>query len=306
MKTALSGPLIIYGSRNPQGEAATGTSNPHLAPSIGWGGFGLLDPRGQYDRIKYGAIGFSGTTEIPVIDAVPSTLAVANISASQSPGAGAITIVTTTGAGVTVLAAATTIWPSGNVLPAGTLALDGASGLVSFGRAQASSGYTVVSLYDPTKSLARNIRITSGGVDTGITFTVKGWDIYGYPMTEVITGASGGIASGKKAFKFVASITQSGAVASTMSVGTGDVYGIPLRVDTLGYATFFYNGSLVTANTGWLTSDTTSPATGTTGDVRGTYAVQSASDGTKRLQVFVTPSTANIGSTTGLFGVTQF
>jgi len=50
---------------------------------------------------------------------------------------------------------------------------------------------------------------------------------------------------------------------------------------------------------------TTSPATTTTGDVRGTYALQSAADASKRLVVrqFVTP--ANMGSIAGLFGVTQ-
>lgn len=306
MKTALSGPLIIYGSRSPQGEAATGTSNANLGPSLCWGGMGLFDPRAQYDRIRYGAIGFLGSSDIPVIDAVPSTLAVANISASQSPAAGAITIVTTSGAGVTVLATALTVWPSGNIVPVGALALDGSPGLVTFGRTQLSSGNSVVSLYDPTKALARNIRITSGGNDSGITFTVKGYDVYGFPMTETITGANAGVASGKKAFKFVVSITQSASVASTMSVGTGDVYGFPIRVDTIGYVGMVWNGSLVTANTGWLTSDTTTPATATTGDVRGTYGVQSASDGTKRLQVYVTPSTANIGTNAGLFGQTQF
>lgn len=307
MKTALSGPLIIYGSRSPGGEASTGTSNANLGPSLAWGGMGLFDPRAQYDRIRYGAIGFLGSSDIPVIDAVPSTLAVANIAASQSPGAGAIALVTTTGAGATVLATALTVWPSGNIVPAGAIALDGVPGLVTFGRTQLASGNSVVSLYDPTKALARNIRITSGGTDTGITFTVKGFDVYGFPMTETITGASAGIASGKKAFKFVVSITQSGAVASTMSVGTGDVYGFPLRVDTIGYVGLVWNGSLVTVNTGWTTSDTTSPATATTGDVRGTYAVQgAASNGTLRLQAYVTPSAANIGSNTGLFGVAQF
>lgn len=305
MKTAFSGPLIIYGSRSPQGEAATGTSNSQLAPSLVWGGAGLYDPRGQYDRTRYGALGFLGSSRIPVIDAVPATMAVANISASQSPAAGAITIVTTTGAGVTVLATPLTVWPAGNVIPAGALALDGPPGLVSFGRPQLSSGNTVVSLYDPSKALSRNIRITSGGVDTGITFTVSGYDIYGYPMSETITGASGGIAAGQKTFKFVTGITHTGSVASTMSIGTGDVFGFPLRVDTLGYLDLTWNAAIITATTGFAAADATTPATTTTDDVRGTYAVQSASDGTKRLQIAITPSVANIGTNTGLFGVTQ-
>ena len=47
----------------------------------------------------------------------------------------------------------------------------------------------------------------------------------------------------------------------------------------------------------------------TTGDVRGTYALQSASDGTKRLVLYVSPSVANLSNATnlptGLFGVAQ-
>jgi hypothetical protein len=50
---------------------------------------------------------------------------------------------------------------------------------------------------------------------------------------------------------------------------------------------------------------TTSPATTTTGDVRGTYAVQSATDKTKRLFFYQNPPVTNIGSVAGLFGVTQ-
>lgn len=305
MKTALSGPLIVYGDRNPGGEASTGASNSQKAPSLLWGGAGLYDPRGQYDRVRYGALGFLGSSDIPVIDAVPSAISAVNIAASQSPAAGAINLVSTTGAGITVLATALTVWPSGTVIPVNALAIDGPPGLVTFGRAQLSSGNTVVSLYDSTKSLARNIRLTSGGNDSGITFTVKGFDIYGFAMSETITGANAGVASGKKAFKFVTGVTASASVASTLTIGTGDVFGFPLRVDTIGYVGLVWNASLITANTGWTTADATTPATATTGDVRGTYAVQSASDASKRLQVYVTPSVANIGTNTGLFGVTQ-
>lgn len=304
--TATQGPLVVFGDRNPPGTGSTGSANPDKGPSLIWGGAGMFDPRAGYNRYHYGAIGFLSNTRIPVIDFVPSTISAVNIAASQSPGAGAITLVSTTGAGITVLSAAQTVWPSGNTIPVNALAIDGASGLVGFGAQNLSnSSHNVISIYDPTKTSARNVRIVSGGNDSGITFTVIGYDIYGYPMTETITGANASTASGAKTFKYITSVTHTGTVAGTVTIGTGDVYGFPLRVDTFGYLEIFWNNAAITANTGFTAAVTTSPATATTGDVRGTYAVQSASDGTKRLQVFITMSVANIGTTTGMFGVTQ-
>jgi hypothetical protein len=304
MLTGQSGPLVVYGSRNPLGTGAGGSNNPDIAPSLFYGGANLFDPRAGYNVTKMGAIGMGGG-EAAVINAVPSAISAVNIAASQTPGSAALTLVSSTGAGITVVSTATTVWASGNVIPVNALAIDGLPGLVSFGLASVSNGYTKVSMYDPTKALARNVRITSGGNDSGITFLVSGADLYGYPQTEAITGANAGVASGKKAFKFIFSITPSGAVASTASAGTGDVYGFPLLSSFWGDQTIFWNNASISANTGYLASDTTSPATTTTGDVRGTYAVQSASDGTKRLMMYVSPSTNNLAlGITGMFGVT--
>ena len=36
--------------------------------------------------------------------------------------------------------------------------------------------------WDPTKAISRNVRITSAGDDSGKTFAVVGYDLYGYPM----------------------------------------------------------------------------------------------------------------------------
>lgn len=309
-KSALPGPLIIYGDRPPPGTGPTGSNNPDKAPSPIWGGTSVFDFRAGYNNTIAGAIGFYTDNGSIILDAAPSTIADNNIVAIYTPGAGArtLTLVSASGAGVTVLATATQYQPSGTTIPINTLILDSAPALVGFGRASLSnSGHTVVSVYDPTTMLSRNVRITSGGNDTGITFTVSGWDVYGYPMTETITGVSGSVASGKKAFKFIASIVASGNVATTVKVGTGDVYGFPLRVDDFFYTTLSWNGSGISANTGFVAAVTTT-ATATTGDVRGTYAVQTASDGTKKLQAYISLSVANVSNTnptTGLFGVTQ-
>lgn len=314
MKTAFSGPLIIYGDRNPLG--AGGSNNSDKAPSVIWGGTGIYDHRAGYNQTRYGALGIWSQM---AVDAVPATLAANNIAAAQAPAAGtALTLVTSTGAGVTVLASAMTAWAAGTVIASGTLALDGAPALLSFGLPQLSSGSTTISYYDPSTMLARNVRITTNADDTGGYYTVVGYDVYGYAMSENIPGVSSAVASGKKSFKFITSVTPGGTINSTsVTVGTGDVFGFPLRADTLGYVDVVWNNTIGTSTTtpfgtasAYAFADTTSPATQTTGDVRGTIYVgtASASNGTRRLQIAVIPAVKNIsasGSTLALFGVTQ-
>lgn len=308
MTTAMKGPVIVFGDRNPPGTGAGGTSNPYLGPSLLHGGAGYYDYRAGYNNTKAGALGFVGN-DILCLDATPATKAATNIAASQSPGAGAITLVSTTGAGVTVTSATQYMPASGVTIPAGVLALDGPTGFVGYGRqSNANSSQYEISAYDPSTLLSRTLTFVSGGNDTGITFTVSGWDIYGFPMTETITGASGAAANGAKAWKYINTITHSGSVAGTLTIGTNDVIGLPFQTLRFGRMAIFYNNAAITANTGFTAAVTTSPATATTGDVRGTYALQSASDGTKTIQVYITVPPAVLNTMNGaasVYGVTQ-
>lgn len=68
----------------------------------------------------------------------------------------------------------------------------------------------------------RRILFTSGTSDTGITFTVVGTNSSGNPLTETITGGAT-VASTTQDFKTVTSITHSGSVAGTLTVGTSGV-----------------------------------------------------------------------------------
>ncbi len=259
-----------------------------------------------YNNTRQGAIGFSGASYIPVMNAVPATLATNNIAASQTPVAGtALTLVSTTGAGVNVLATALLVFPAQVTIPAATLCLDTAPAVVAFGTPSISNGYTMVSLYDPSTMVARAVRIVSAGNDTSATFAVVGYDVYGYAMSETITGANG-TATGKKAFKFITSITPAGTLSgSAVTVGTTDVIGLPLRSDYVSDLSINMADAAITASTGYVAADTTT-ATATTGDVRGTYLLQTASDGSRRLRISITPPVGNIGSpVSGLFGVTQ-
>lgn len=181
---------------------------------------------------------------------------------------------------------------------------------ISFGQAG------TIRLYNPMAMLARAVSITSTTSQVaGTVFTINGLDVYGYPLTETITtsGTSATTTNGKKAFKYISSVTPSvhSDATGSYSVGTQDVIGFPIRSDTFQLGaevdiSLEMNNAAITASTGYLAAVVTSPATATTGDVRGTYALQTASNGTLLAAVSQSPLVANIGSTTGLFGVSQF
>ena len=158
----------------------------------------------------------------------------------------------------------------------------------------------------------RCVTITSAGADTGITFTVSGYDVYGAAMTSTVTGASGSAATTLKAFASVTSITASGAVATTVTAGTSKTFGLPIAVATKAYISANNFDSTIGDSGYTLTiADTTSPATALTGDVRGTYLTAGTPDGTKRLVVEILVSAAQLSTgpsstaSTAILGVTQ-
>jgi hypothetical protein len=172
--------------------------------------------------------------------------------------------------------------------------------------AQPFGAPSTIYLWNPQALVSRAVSVTGSSSATGGNITINGYDIYGVPMSEVIAApASATTVNGKKAFKYISSVVPAFTDAHNYSVGTTDIYGFPLRSDFFSDVSINYNAASITANTGYVAAVTTSPATTTTGDVRGTYALQSAADASKRLAIrqFVLP--ANMGSFAGLFGVTQ-
>lgn len=205
-----------------------------------------------------------------VYDIVPLTLAANNLATSQSPGTAALFL--TAGAGVT--------------------------SVTGFG------GVTALQMDVP-----RALRFISGGIDTGITFNVVGYDNLQKPMTENVTGASAGTATGKKAWYQVVSITPSAAISSTITVGTTDVFGLPAYVQDAAYIGQVKWNNTLAADAGTLVTGVTTTATSTTGDVRGTYTPSAnASNGIRRLVVNILLSQGNVGAAATratLLGVTQ-
>lgn len=70
-----------------------------------------------------------------------------------------------------------------------------------------------------TLGAAQLIRLTSGGDDSGITFTFAGTDSDGRSQTEVVAGTNAGNSDTTKYFKTITGITASGAVATTIVAG---------------------------------------------------------------------------------------
>lgn len=191
-------------------------------------------------------LGVGPLGRIYIWDTVPVVLSAANVCASSAPsGAGSLALLTTSTLGNRYITRA-----------------DG----------------TVCVQLDVPRALQVNTSTTARAV------TVTGYDVYGQPMSEVITVTVAATpVSGKKAFFQVTGATIAGS-ATAVTVGTTDVLGLPIRMTDFGYIQHIgYNNTLADAAGTPIVADQTNPATTTTGDVRGTYTPASATDGIKRL-----------------------
>lgn len=146
--------------------------------------------------------------------------------------------------------------------------------------AAAVAGAGALALIQNFLDVPRALTILSAGNDSGITFTVRGFDVYGFPLTEVITGANAGTAAGKKAFFSGISVTASAAAAGNVSVGWGNVLGLPAYLNNASHIVKEFQDDVAPA-AGTTVAGDQAVATGTTGDVRGTYVPNVVPDGTK-------------------------
>jgi hypothetical protein len=186
---------------------------------------------------------------------------------------------------VPVTLSATAVAAAQAVAAAGNLTINGAS---------ATAGVA-------TLDVPRCVSIVSTGADTTQTATVIGTDAYGIPMSEAILFNGTNTVAGQKAFKTVTRVAISAALAGNASVGSTDIFGLPFRANTRNYVLTAWNGAFVTTGT-FAGADATT-ATTTTDDVRGTYLVPDAANGTKRLTLWV--NIFDDDTQVGLYGVTQ-
>jgi hypothetical protein len=159
-----------------------------------------------------------------------------------------------------------------------------------------------------TLDAARNLIFATSTAAAATVFTITGYDIYMAKMVEQVTiGLGDSTGAGKKAFKYVESIAIYSAgniTTDTVKVGTGDVLGLPYVLTGTGD---FIQASLAGVREAThptvVKADATSPATATTGDVRGTIDLNSACDGGAVVAYYhvTAPSTE-----AGLVGITQY
>jgi hypothetical protein len=210
---------------------------------------------------------------IYVFDVVPLTSNTANICASQTPAA------------------------------AGNLSLLNTS-LLGNRYVVRADGTPVVQLDCP-----RNVNVTLAAGGTAQVHTVTGWDLYGQAMSEAITSVANSTVQGKKAFFQIASVATAGGSTTAVTVGTGQLLGVPVRITSGVYICHVGWDSGFALDTGTLAvADTTNPATTTTGDVRGTFSPTSAPNGIRRLVLgIMLPAIAAGPNATrlGAFGVNQ-
>lgn len=76
----------------------------------------------------------------------------------------------------------------------------------------------------------RRVLLTSGGNDSALTFTVYGAGDNGAAITEAVAGANAGTAVTLQDFRTVTRVSSSGAVATTIAVGTNGVGSTPWMV----------------------------------------------------------------------------
>lgn len=173
-------------------------------------------------------------------------------------------------------------------------------------------------LWNPSALLGRAVSVTAATGATYTTATITGYDIYGFAMSEAVTITANATVLGKKAFKYIKSVVLSGGSADTThaySIGTSDIFGLPLRADSYGEilvnaANSLTASTLLTAATGFTPADKTTSST-TTGDVRGTMDFSSgganivAATATKRYTIKQSVQPYNVCSAAGLFGNAQ-
>ncbi len=183
-----------------------------------------------------------------------------------------------------------------NLLGAGLLPPAAAFGPVTATPNAVAKNYAagLVRAHNPREMSARALSLAASSQVLGTaTFTVAGWDVWGQPMTELLTATGTTPAYGKKAWKYIASITPQQSQAGTYVVGLSDVFGLPFRCDEYQQLKVYAGNTAVVNNVG-ITTAVLTAQNSTTGDVRGTVQVSAFGGGTAITSAATTNGTGRV------------
>ncbi len=214
---------------------------------------------------------------------------VGNTSASRSLVAQVVSIVTGGQTAITISPAAVTgianvpigqgnLWgstllpPATQFGPSAPLATGHAfGGAIEAGLARA---------YNPREMLARSVSVQSvTAIQNAYSAVVSGWDVFGNPMTEVVSAITAQTAFiGRKAFKYISSITSGTTVANSQTVafGLSDTFGLPIRADYWEEIQVTWNGVAMANFSGFIPGLAGTTVANSTTDVRGTLQLSTS------------------------------
>lgn len=327
--TATSGPHITYGITTTASGAVT-EYNEERGPDMSDLGYAIMDPRSYFNYSPGDAVGTKvyGIYHSPVavVDYIPFA---ANSSAVYSSTTGApvagtaLTLAPVSSNG----AFQTTIIAPETGLAVSVIAIDSTASSLNFGQAG------TVAIWNPNAGTGRAISVINTSNTNTEQYIVNGRDMYGIKMTETILASttSTGTGVGKKAFKYISSVTPSTATtisATGVRIGFTDTFGFPLLSKYLGIVTIQVSTSptqpsaVTVSSANSVVGSTVAVATATTPDARGTYTASAAfvtngtsatiADGTGvriRMQQTITALAASQvtnSDTSPIFGITQF
>ena len=323
--TAFTGPIItcredqLATMVNPP-VGIPSNQNPDSGPSLFHMATALLDPRFPYTYdIGQGQnpLGFNSSgvaiqtaptlgwlsATFQVADYVPGTASTSSLAGIGTLITASTTVPLTTSNGFGVTTASTCTNALTGALVTGLWQID-----------QTPAGYTfgtgTFGVWDPANPpIGRCLSIATATSNTlsATTFTISGFDAYGYPITQVLQGPAGSSTTfTTKAFKWVSGVTVGATTATnSFSIGVSDTYGFPLFASAIGYIRAFWaNSNVETSAATTFTAGSAVTAT-TSSDVRGTIGLAglTSSNNGRKLQMWqsVAPSNLTAGA---LFGVT--
>ena len=162
--SAYTGPVITFGQSPSSGTPPD--YNPQAGPSLFYQGGGLIDPRYFYSYFPGQAssepiYGF-GSGSVMAILQTPSTALENSIALTQSATTATVrTLVLSSVDNANVTTGVSLVAPESGTTVTGLLAIDGATGTVTFG------ADSTVNLWNPATMIARTVRIEGSSDDSG-------------------------------------------------------------------------------------------------------------------------------------------